>query len=284
MNRHFIFVIWYKALLTVPLFLIPAVPRLAAQEPAVSMKIDMVAWGDDITGLSLKTGESNAGTTALAFRYSTPLNYSGPAILEIYKSAGGKTTTAPEPSADDKAHQLVPLVAEKEPASAEPAKPKQGLALELEKRREKSPTLVALAALPGNGCRRATVLLAPADPGTFIAYVIDDDPAKLPPGQVRFHNLSPIPIAVRCNTSPAKELKTRETLLVPAQNQQLTYELAYKLGDEWKMQENNIIPVRETEQTQMIVLKSDNKFFLSTDGSSGGFLQVVTLRRRPSSP
>ncbi len=93
--------------------------------------------------------------------------------------------------------------------------PKQGLALELEKRREKEPTLVALAALPGGACRRATVLLGPADAGTYIAYVIDDDPGKLPVGQVRIHNLSPLTIAMRCNGKPAQELKTRETLLVP---------------------------------------------------------------------
>jgi hypothetical protein len=29
----------------------------------------------------------------------------------------------------------------------------------------------------------------------------------------------------------------------------------------------------------MMVLKTDNLFFQSTDGSSGGFLQIVTLRR-----
>ncbi len=249
------------------------------------MKIDLVAWGDDITGLSLKSGESNAGVTALAFRYSVPVSYSGPAILEIHKSGGGGTPTGPEPSAEDKAHQLKPLLAdEAETDPAEPATPKQGLALELEKRRKKAPSLVALAALPASGCRRATVLLAPADAGTFLAYVIDDDPSKLPPGQLRLHNLSPLPIALRCNNTLNKELKTRETFVVPIQNQQLVYELAYKLGEEWKMQENNVIPVRETEQTQMIVLKSDNKFFQSSDGSGSGFLQVVTLRRKPTDP
>jgi hypothetical protein len=38
---------------------------------------------------------------------------------------------------------------------------------------------------------------------------------------------------MRCNGKPAQELKTRETLLAPATNDQLIYELAYKLGDEW---------------------------------------------------
>ena len=259
------------------LFLVPAI---SAQEASVSMKIDLVAWGDKITGLSLKSGESKGTITALSFRYSAPVTYSGPALMEIHKAGGDETSNAPEPSAEDKAHQLMPLLeSPAEAASSEAAKPKQGLALELEKRRAKDPTLVALAALPPSGCQRATVLLAPADAGTFIAYVIDDDPGKLPLGKMRLHNLSPVPISVRCNGKVSKELKTREAFVVPAENGQIIYELAYKLGDEWKMQENNVIPVRDTEQTQMIVLKSTNSFFLSSDGGGGGFLQVVTLRR-----
>jgi hypothetical protein len=159
--------------------------------------------------------------------------------------------------------------------------PKQGLALELAKRRQKEPTLVALAALPGGNCSRATVLLAPADEGTYTAYVIDDDPSKLPVGQVRIHNLCPFPIAMRCNGNKPQELKTREAMLVPARKEHLIYELAYKLGDVWKMQECNLIPVRPREQSQMIILKSDNSFFVSSDGSRSGFLQIVTLRRSP---
>jgi hypothetical protein len=269
-----------KALL---LMLALAAPRLVAQEPTVSLKIDIVAWGDDIAGLALQPGKSKGDVTALAFRYSTPVSYSGPVVMEIYKTGSGAANKAPEPSAEDLEHQLQPLVAEvSKPAEGEAAKPKQGLALELEKRREKNPTLVALAALPASGCRRATVLLAPAEGGTFTAYVIDDDPSKLPLGQLRVHNLSPLNIAIRCNGQVNKELKTRETLLVPGQNGQLIYELAYKLGEEWQTQENNIIPVRETEQAQMLILKSENSFFASTDGSTGGFLQIATLRRNPA--
>jgi hypothetical protein len=244
------------------------------------MKIDLVAWGDTITGLSLKSGEKKAEVSALSFRYSEPVSYAGPVILELHKSGGGVSSSNGKISDADKDHEMKPLTAEDAKSSGNnPARPKKGLALELEKRRKKDPSLVALAALPGAGCRRATVLLAPADGGTFTSYVIDDDPSKLPMGQLRIHNLSPIPIAMRCNGKQGKELKTSETFLVPAQNEQLIYELAYKLGDEWKMQENNIIQLRSTEQVQMMVLKSDNSFFLSTDGSSGGFLQIVTLRR-----
>ena len=249
------------------------------------MKIDLVAWGDDIPGLSLKSTNAKDKVTALGFRYSDSLSYSGPAIMEIYQSGGGEVAAVPEPSEEDAAHQLMPLiedVPESDPGAS--AKPKSGLALELEKRREKSPGLVALAALPENGCRRATVLLGPAGSGTFTAYVIDDDPARLPPGQLRVHNLSPLPIALRCNGNQKKELKTRETFLVPARNGQVIYELAYKTGDRWKIQENNVIAVGAGDQTQLIILKSDNTFFRSSDGSTGGFLQVVALRRGPEAP
>ncbi|MGB6220756.1 hypothetical protein [Haloferula sp.] len=256
-------------------------PQLRAQEATVSMRIDLVAWGDEIPGLSINTGKSKGKLTALAFRYSTPMSYSGPAIMEIHQSSSGGNRRISEPSAEEKEHELQPLVPEKSEFTYE-TKPRKGLALELEKRREKDTSLVALAALPASGCRRATVLLAPAGEGTYTAYVIDDDPSQLPLGQLRIHNLSPATIAVRCNGNQAKELKPRETHVVSPKNGQLVYELAYRKGDEWMMQENNIIPVRETEQTQMIVLKSDNQFFLSTDGSSGGFLQIVTLRRSQS--
>jgi hypothetical protein len=33
----------------------------------------------------------------------------------------------------------------------------------------------------------------------------------------------------------------------------------------------------------MLILKSDNSFFLGADGFRNGFLQIITLRRRPSS-
>ncbi len=262
------------------LALIPLLSSLRAQEPTVVMKVDLVAWGNTITGLSLKSGEKQAVVSALGFRYSDPVSYSGPVILEIRKAGSGSRSSEQEISEEDKQHEMKPLTAADAKAdNVTPAKPKQGIALELENRRKKDPSIVALAALPKSGCRRATVLLAPADGGTFTTHVIDDDPSKLPMGQLRIHNLSPFPIAMRCNGKHGAELKTSETLLVPAQNEQLIYELAYKLGDMWKTQENNIMRLRSTEQVQMMILKSDNSFFQSTDGSTGGFLQIVTLRR-----
>lgn len=262
------------------LVLLPLVSPVKAQEPTVSMKIDLVAWGDSITNLSLKSGKKQGEISALSFRYSEPVSYSGPVIMEICKT-GSRGSSSDVPTSDaDKQHEMKPLTAADANADKNsPAKPKHGIALELEKRRKKDPSIVALAALPRSGCRRATVLLAPADGGTFTTYVIDDDPSKLPMGQLRIHNLSPFPIAMRCNGKQGAELKTSETLLVTAKNEQLIYELAYQLGDKWKIQENNIIRLRPTEQIQMMILKSDNSFFQSTDGSSGGFLQIVTLRR-----
>ena len=251
-----------------------------AQEASVSMRIDLVAWGDAIPGLSIGTEKSKEGTTALPFRYSEAVAYSGPAVMEIRQSVSANSPPVRQLSEIDKLHELQPLlpVAE-EPAPDGAAAEKTGISLELEKRREKDPTLIALAPLPKSGSRRATVLLAPSGDGTFIAYVIDDDPSKLSPGHVRVHNLSSLPIALRCNGTENRELKPRETFSLPIPQQQLIYELAYKIGEDWKIQENNIIPVRATDQTQMIILKSSNPYFQSTDGSTGGFLQSVVLRR-----
>jgi len=263
------------------------VPVRAGQEPTISMKIDVVAWGNEIKGLSFKPGSSKGDITALGFRYSKPVAYSGPVIMEIYQSAnapasqGSPSGPAMEIPGNGRIMPPDHVSGREGAASTNKTNAKQGLALELEKRRRKEPTLVALAALPGGGCLRATVLLAPADDGTYIAYVIDDDPSQLPVGRVRIHNLSPFQIAMRCNGKPARELKTREAILVPAIRDHLLYELAYKLGDEWKMQENNVIRVRPKEQTQMIILKSNNSFFLASDGSRNGFLQIITLRRSP---
>ncbi len=254
-----------------------------AQEASVSMKIDLVAWGDQISGLSLKAGSGKGTITARSFSYSTPVAYSGPAIMEIHQSGSGETEKLPEPTAEDKEHQSVPLLEpESDDKVGDDGKPKLGIALELEKRREKDPTLVALAVLPKAGCRRATVLLGAAGGGTFTAYVIDDDPTKLPLDQLRVHNLAPVPISLRCNGNVTKELNTRGAMIVPAMNGQVIYELAYKIGDEWKMFESNLVAVRKNEQTQMIILRSKNSFFRSSDGSNGGSLQVVLLRRQPS--
>lgn len=258
------------------------VSTIYAQEATVSMRIDVVAWGSDISGLSFKKGESNGEITALAFRYSEPIAYSGPAVMEIYKT-GGDSIAKIEMTEEQKEHELIPLIVEETPPAPGEAPPSP-LAAELEKRRKDNPNLVALATLPGPSCKRATILLAPAANGTYIAYVIDDDPSKLPPGKLRVHNLSPYEINIRCNGRDAKELKTRNSHIFPAANNTIIYELAYKLENEWIVQENNILSLDPEEQIQMIILKSRNQFFLSAEGAAGGFLQLVTLRRSPKQP
>lgn len=223
------------------------------------MKIDLVAWGDAVSGLTLKSAKGRDPVTALAFRYSKPVSYSGPTVMEIHQG------TAPA------------AAAEAQPAAAAPVTA-NNLAAVLAERRKKEPTLVSLAILPA-ASSHATVLLAPAAGGTFQAYVIDDDPSKLPYGRLRIHNLSPLTIAMRCNNKAAKQLKTKESFVVAPENDEVIYELAYHSEGEWTTQENNIAAVRETEQAQLVVLKSDASFFTSQDGSRSGFLQSVILRR-----
>lgn len=244
------------------LTLLPFAPPASGQaavpaETNVTVKIDIVAWGDPIQGLSITSGGKNLPVSALAFEYSKAVSYSGSNVLEL--SAGSAA-----PAGDSKKI---------------PADSKSQLS-ELDKRRLKNPNLVALAILP-TGSKRVTVLIAPAANGTYQTYVIDDDPAKLPPGKLRIHNYSPIPIAVRCNRKESHELKNKQSAVVSPEDGNVIYELAYLNDGKWKMQENNLIRVGDTDQVQMVVLKSEADFFTSGDGSRGGFLQIVTLRRSP---
>lgn len=239
------------------------------------MKIDMVAWGDTIPGLSFKPGDEKGAITAEAFRYSKPVNYKGARLMEIHQTSQAKQEYVM--SDEDKLHESKPLAPtpQKEGDKAEDSPAlKQLRALRKEK-----PTLVALVPLPAMS--RCTVLLAPIGEGFFQGYVIEDDPSKLPVGRVRIMNLSPHLIAMRCNGTTGKELKTRESFSVPAVGGGIIYELAYQHENEWIKQENNMIAVEPNEQVQLIVLKSDNQFFLSADGSRSGFLQLVRLKRKP---
>jgi hypothetical protein len=241
-------------------------PARAQSENGVSMKVDLVAWGESIPGLTLKSAKGKAPATALSFRYSKPLNYAGPRILEIHQG------TAAAPAA------ATPAAGGAAPAAVADPTAIQDLAAELAKRRKEEPTLVSLAILPP-ASKHATVLLAPAAGGTFQSYVIDDDPAKLPYGRMRIHNLSPFPIAMRCNNKDATILKTKGSVVISPVNKEVIYELAYQKDGKWVNQENNLAVVRDGEQAQLVVLKSDEDFFTSQDGSRSGFLQTVILRR-----
>jgi hypothetical protein len=234
-------------------------PLATAQEAQVSLKLDLVAWGSDLPGLTLKSGGKAGAVTALAFRYSKPVAYAGPAVLEIHQSPDEAK------AATDNSQNSAPIPAE------------------LAKRREKDPTIVALANLPP-GSKRATVLIAPASGGTYQTFVIDDDPSKLPFGQLRIHNYSPLKVMVRCNNKESKELKIKDSFVVAPQDGHVIYDLAYDNQGKWKIQENNIIAVTKDEQVQFIVLKSDAAFFVNADGSRSGFLQTVVLRRSAKEP
>ncbi len=247
----------------------------AGETPQVSLKIDLVAWGADIPGLTVKAAAKNTAVTALSFRYSKPVKYAGPNILEISQVSGEVTKVDYKP---DPVTGELPLDlfiknddSGKTPAGTVPP--------EILARRKENPNLVSLAVIPLNS-RSVTILLAPGPGGTYTSWVIDDDPAKLPFGQLRIHNLSPFQIAFHCTGNVAKELKAKESFSVsPDKNHEVGYELAYKVQDAWKKQETNLVTVREDEQAQMIVLKSKERFFVSGDGSQSGFLQMVVLRR-----
>lgn len=261
-------------------FLSTMSPLFGQDEPKVSMLIDLVAWGDTIEGLSLKSEGKGETLTALPFTYSTPAKYAGSALLEIHQKAGANRPKAEEElSEEDAEHESQPLQFNDQPEKlADLTASKDPIARELLKRRETKPTLVALVRLPTN-TRRATVLLAPAGQGTFQPYLINDDPSKLPAGKLRVHNLSPFNIAMRFSGKQSAALQPGKDKIIDAANGQTVYELSYEGPKGWAIQENNIIPVRPTEQTQLIVLKSTNSYFLSSDGAAGGFLQLVTLRR-----
>lgn len=240
--------------------LCPVIPA-AAQSDGVSMKVDLVAWGESIPGLTLKSAKGKDPVTALSFRYSKAVNYAGPVVMEVFQGSASSATGTGDAAL----------------AIADPAAIKD-IAAELAARRKKEPSLVALAILPPSS-KHVTVLLAPAASGTFQAYVIDDDPSKLPYGRMRIHNLSPYPVAMKCNNKAANLIKTKGSVVVSPMNGEIIYELAYQKDGEWVNQENNLAAVKESEQAQLVVLKSDADFFTSQDGSRSGYLQTVILRR-----
>jgi hypothetical protein len=228
----------------------------AQSEDQVSLRVDLVAWGNSISGLSLKTSSSE-NHTAFAFSYSKSIPYSGSAMMEIHQ----KGATVPEVPAGQKPPVIPPA---------------------LLARRKESPTLVALAPIPA-GARRVTILLAPAPGGVFEAYVINCDSAKVPVGKLSVLNLSPYKIAITVASDPQKRQLDRNAALVANPiNQQVAYQLEYLDSEEWITQESNILPVSNEEQTLMIVLKNNSDLFRNSFGGTRGFLQLVTLRRGPN--
>lgn len=247
-------------------------PGAPASSANVSMKLDLVAWGPDIPGLTIRAGNKNNAVTAKAFTYSKSVSYSGPNVIEIYQTEG---LPAEAPLRDENGKELS---RRQKKALTEMAPP------EVEKQRKDKPGLVALAVLPTNS-KRATVLLAPTKNGLFRAWVIDDDPEKLPTGKLRIHNYAPMRIAMNFNNGKiSKEFKPNESFIVSPENNRVIYELAYQQEGEWKMQENNLLSVPAAEQAQLIILRSEEDFFLSGTGSRSGYLQTVVLRRGKDEP
>jgi hypothetical protein len=229
-------------------------PGAVRAQDSVSMKVDLVSWGEDLKGLSLGSANASRPVTALAFRYSKPVSYSGAPVMEIHQ----ETDAARKATEGSKNAAAIPP--------------------ELAALRAKDPTIVAIAKMPP-GSKRATVLIAPAQAGTYQTFVIDDDPSKLPFGKLRVHNYSPLTIAVRCNGKEGMQMKLKDSFMAEPKDGQIIYELMYQKDGKWKMQENNLITVEKDEQVQFIVLQSDANFFTNSDGSRSGFLQTVTLRR-----
>lgn len=256
---------------------------LGQAEETVKVRVDLVAWGDEIGSLSFDRNVTVGKLTALPFAYSEPVTYSGPLLMAIYQGEDNRRREPPTVLGPDGTRIPAPApAATATPLPAEDAaRPKSGMLAELERRRQKEPKLAALVPLP-RGCPRVTVLLAPIGKGIFQAYVIDDDPAKLPPGKVRVHNLSPHPVSIRCaGAKEGRMLKPRDAFVAEAPEGYFGYELAYQKDGAWEYQENNVVPVRAVDQVQFIVLQSEHGHFLSLDGSKSGFLQFVVLRRTP---
>lgn len=218
--------------------------------PPVSMKIDFVAWGDRPPDLTVKKGAKQEPIIALPFTYSKPIDYVGSSKMEIYRNAGTPLSTG-------EGSGVPPALA----------------ALQKEK-----PGIVSLVTLPTSS-RRVTVLLAPSAGGTYQTYVIDDDPTKLPFGSLRIHNYSSDTVAFKCNGKTNNPMKPGQSIIVPPVEGLVAFDMGYLQGDKWKKQESNVAVVSPSEQVQMIVLKSNNSYFVGPGGTRAGYLQVVTLRR-----
>ena len=249
-------------------------------QPKVSLKINLVAWGEDIPGLRIKSKSKAKETTALGFRYSKPLNYSGSRILEISQKEGAELPPPPDREFDprfDKPRPKTPVKDKAQEAVDRSETPKEIL-----RRREKNPELIALATLPTNSSQ-VTILLAPGSGGTYQTYVIDDDPRRLKKGVLKIHNLSHEKVAIQCNKLPPKQLSYGESMMVaPSKKKSIIYKLAYLKGDKWKTQETNLINVGPQDQVQFIILQSNASYFSSGTGSRTGHLQRVELRRTPA--
>ncbi|BDS07120.1 hypothetical protein NT6N_21600 [Oceaniferula spumae] len=245
-------------------------------EPQVTTRVDLVSIGEEIPGL--KIGKSGPAVSALAFRYNKTVRYRGSRIIEI--SQVFKTSRRPGQE-EEQEDELIPLPRQQNPDLK--VGQKDSISKAIEKRREKNPELVALAVVPPNA-RHITILLAKAENETYRAFVINDDPVKLPEGQMRVHNFCNHKVSLRFDGKKAMLLEpTRAKQIKPKNGSNtINYLLAYPKKGKWKIQESNVIRINSQEQVQMIILHSRSSFFVSGSGSRGGHLQVAVLRRDKS--
>jgi hypothetical protein len=260
----------------------------------VDMKIDLIAWGPEIRGLYLDDAKKHKLVTAKSFTYSKPIRYSGSNLLEIQQDPTAAKISPNDPrfsgpgSKSPLGHQTDTKNSSDDPGTinkhqpSNPASPNPptGNPTDPASGGKDLPTssVVAHAVLPLDS-KRVTILLAPEKANTFQSYVIDDDPTKLPFGRLRVHNLSSLLIALRFNGQTKAEIKPNGTIMVTPVKNHVIYELAYKIGNIWHTQENNVLAVPENLQSQMIILQNEDDYFRSSDGSKSGFLQIVTLTR-----
>jgi hypothetical protein len=274
-----------KTLLFALLLLGTDILRAQDNGAEVSMRIDFVSWGEDLSGLEVRNGKRGDSVKALAFRYSKPLEYSGSQILALALGEGSDDAAREMAEAyeerrrSDKAEGLdvpdAPFVPQAAPEARDGEIPKT-----LAQAREKDPALAALVKLPA-ASRRVTILLAPGPDRSLVPHIFDDDPTRQPLGMVRVHNLSKHTVSLLMATGKARELQPGKSFLVPAPEGTFAYELAYQTEGAWKLQENNLVNVRANEQMHMVILRSEASFFSSSDGSRGGFMQTAFLRRTP---
>ncbi len=258
---------------------------LQAQEEdkQVSMLLDFVAWGKDLSGVEVLDGKSGTPVTAQAFRYSKPFKYVGPQTLSLALSADFEN--AVKEQAEIHESQLRENKTEGIDSSDRPSVQNTTSEVKGDKipavlalAREKNPSVAALVSLPADS-RRVTILLAPGPQRSLIPHVIDDDPSRHPLGKIRIHNLSKYPISLRTNSKNYQELLPAKNFIASAPDGILAYELAYQIEGKWKVQENNLINIGNSDQLHMVVLNNTSSFFTSSDGSKGGFMQVLFLRR-----
>ena len=249
----------------------------ATAQGQVRLKINLVAWGNDIRGLTLKTA-SGEPITARSFAYNKSIAYSGPQDLAIYQGE-----VKEDASAYSEHYKPAGAIPEEKEEKIDVTKVKDPFIKMLLERKLKEPELVSLVRLPVNS-REITILLAPATQGVYQPYLINADSKSSPAGALAVHNLSGYPVRVeQLNGKQQCQLDPKGKFLLAADEKKaFRYKISYQDGDRWRVATNNIVRLPEDQKTQLIVLQSDNEYFKSTDGSKSGFLQVVVLKRKGS--